>query len=99
MSAMSQFLPLPALRRLLRRYGVNPRFRKRARSRLIFSALLEPLRGYERLRWGRRIRATRIEQPPVYPLGYGRSGTTHLHYLLCQDPQFGVVSNYLANRC
>jgi hypothetical protein len=96
-SAISQFIPLPALLRLLRRHPVDPRYRKRVRSRVIFSACLEPLRWYERLRWGRRLRSTRIAHPPVYLLGYGRSGTTHLHYLLWQDPRFGVVSNYLAN--
>ena len=95
--AISQFIPLPALLRLLRRHAVDPRYRKRVRSRVIFSAALEPVRWVERLRWGRRLRATRIEKPPVFLLGYGRSGTTHLHYLLWQDPQFGVVSNYQAN--
>ena len=97
MSSMSQFLPLPALLRLLRQHEVDDRYRKRVRSQMIFSAALEPLRWWERLRWGGRIRRTEIEHPPVYLLGYGRSGTTHLHYLLWQDPRFGVVSNYLAN--
>ena len=97
MSSMSQFLPLPALLRLLRQYEVDERYRKRARSQMIFAAMIEPLRWWERLRWGGTIRRTEIEQPPVYLLGYGRSGTTHLHYLLWQDPQFGVVSNYLCN--
>ena len=97
MSAISQFIPLPVLLRLLRRHRPDPRYRKRARSRVIFSALIEPLRWYERLRWGRTLRRTRIEQPPVFLLGFGRSGTTHLHNLLWMDPQFGVVSNYQAN--
>ncbi|MBW2418768.1 MAG: sulfotransferase [Deltaproteobacteria bacterium] len=87
----------PALLRLLRQYEVDDRYRKRARAQLIFSAALEPFRWWERLRWGGRIRRTEIEQPPVYLLGFGRSGTTHLHNLLWQDPQFGVVTNYLAN--
>lgn len=97
MSAISQFVPLPVLLRLLRRHRPDPRYRKRARSRVIFSALIEPLRWYERLRWGRQLRRTRIEKPPVFLLGFGRSGTTHLHNLLWQDPELGVVSNYQAN--
>jgi len=97
MSAISQFMPLPALLRLLRRHGVDSRYRRRARSRLIFSALVEPLRWYERLRFGRRLRNTQIERDPIFLLGYGRSGTTHLHYLFWQDPRFGFVTNYQAN--
>jgi len=95
-SAISQFIPLPALLRLLRQYPVDARYRKRVRSRLLFSAAVEPLRWVERLRWGRRLRATRVEAP-LFLLGFGRSGTTHLHYLMWQDPQFGVVSNYQAS--
>ena len=96
-AAISQFVPLPALLRLLRGNQIDPRYRKRVRSRLIFSALIEPVRWYEQLRYGRRIRNTEIAPSPVFLLGFGRSGTTHLHNLLWKDPQFGVVTNYQAN--
>jgi hypothetical protein len=95
--AIGQFTPYPVLRRLIRRHGVDPRYRKRARSRLITAAIVEPLRWYERLRYGRRLRRTSVHPEPVFLLGYGRSGTTHLHNLLWQDPQLGVVSNYQAS--
>jgi hypothetical protein len=42
------------------------------------------------------MRRTRIE-PPLFLLGFGRSGTTHLHNLMWQDPQFGVVTSYQSN--
>jgi hypothetical protein len=32
--------------------------------------------------------------PPVFVLGFWRSGTTLLHELLCSDPQFGFPSTY-----
>lgn len=32
--------------------------------------------------------------PPVFILGFWRSGTTFLHELLCSDPQFGFPSTY-----
>lgn len=70
--------------------------RKRARRRLVTAALVEPLRFWERLRYGRLLRRTELAPEPVFLLGYGRSGTTHLHNLLWKDPQFGVVSNYQA---
>lgn len=50
-----------------------------------------PLRAWERLRHGARIDAVEIDEPPVFIVGHWRSGTTHLHNLLSQDPQFGCV--------
>jgi hypothetical protein len=50
----------------------------------------------ERLRWGRRTRGERIRQAPVFIIGHWRSGTTHLHNLMSQDPAFGCVSMYQA---
>ena len=97
MSSMSQFLPLPAVRRLLKQHKVDARYAKRARSWVIFSTLIEPLRWIENIRFGRQIRNTELNGDPVFLLGFGRSGTTHLHNLFYQDPQFGVVSNYQAS--
>jgi hypothetical protein len=96
-AAMSQFLGFRALRRMLRKGQVDPAYRAKVRSRLWFSALSSPLRWAERLVYGWRIKRQDIGAPPVFLLGMGRSGTTHLHYLLWQDPQFGVVTNYQAN--
>jgi hypothetical protein len=95
--SMSQFLPYPELRALLRSYPPDERYRKLARSRLIFSALIEPLRWYEKLRYGRLMARTQIEEPPIFLLGFGRSGTTHLHNLMWKDGRFGVVSTYQAS--
>ena len=86
----SQFIPLRSLLRLLRRYDVDPKYRKLARSRVIFSLLTAPFRIWERVRYGATLRRTHITQPPVFLLGFGRSGTTHLHNLFWQAG-FGVV--------
>src|SRR5262249_55588520 len=51
--------------------------------------------GHTLLRWlqeaifGRRIRKTKIIQPPIFILGHWRSGTTLLHELLVLDPRHG----------
>ena len=66
MAPMAQFLPYSSARQLVREHEVDPRYEKRARSWLIFAALTEPLRWYERLRWGRRVRATRFEEEPEW---------------------------------
>jgi len=34
--------------------------------------------------------------PPVFILGLWRSGTTHLHYAMARDPQFGFLNNHQA---
>ena len=33
-----------------------------------------------------------LKEPPIFIIGHWRSGTTHLHNLLTQDPQFGYIS-------
>lgn len=95
--SMAQFLGFRALRRVLKKGDVDPDYRDRVRTRLIFSVLSSPVRWAEKLVWGRKIAKQDIGQPPVFLLGMGRSGTTHLHYLLWHDKQFGVVTNYQAN--
>ncbi|MCG8570709.1 MAG: sulfotransferase [Spirochaetes bacterium] len=49
--------------------------------------ILYPLVLIERLLYNHKIKKTQMD-PPVFILGHMRSGTTFLHYLLCQDPQF-----------
>lgn len=36
------------------------------------------------------------DHPPVFILGLWRSGTTHLHYAMARDPQFGYLNNHQA---
>ena len=65
-ASSSQFIPLRSLLRLLRRYDVDPKYRKRARGRVVFSLLTTPFRLWERVRYGRLIRNTRIPDAPVF---------------------------------
>jgi hypothetical protein len=51
-----------------------------------------PFRFYESRRLNKVIHQTKISKPPIFILGHWRTGTTHLHNLLCQNPQFGFVS-------
>jgi hypothetical protein len=44
-----------------------------------------------------KIHCVPIEKhPPLFILGIFRSGTTHLHYALARDPQFGYLTNHQA---
>ena len=90
-NAMSQFIQLPALLRLLRRGRIGAGYRWYVTKRLLFSLLLEPFRLYEKLYWGRRIAATELTAPPVFLLGMGRSGTTHLYNILSKSAGFASV--------
>ena len=64
-------------------------------------ALLPPLSVYnstmklvEQLLYGKKIAETELPAPPIFVLGFWRSGTTLLHNLMASDPQFTYVSLY-----
>jgi len=60
------------------------------------SSLLNSVQArIEERRFGDRIRATRVERP-LFVLGQYRSGTTHLHNLIANDPRFGFCNYYQA---
>jgi len=48
----------------------------------------------QQLFYGKRIRETRIKQPPIFIIGHWRSGTTHLHELLIRDERFAFPTTY-----
>ena len=75
---------------------IHPRFLLRATWVLATAVGGVPLALWERLRHGRRIARTELREPPIFIVGHWRSGTTHLHNLMCCDPSFGFVSNYQA---
>ena len=58
----------------------------------ILSAIGIPFRAYEHWKFDKVIRKIKINKPPIFILGHWRSGTTHLHNILTQDPQFGYIS-------
>jgi omega-hydroxy-beta-dihydromenaquinone-9 sulfotransferase len=49
--------------------------------------LLEPLRLLELIVYHRKIKAHKLEKPPIFILGYWRSGTSFFQGLLCEDPK------------
>ena len=54
-----------------------------------------PLALAESVAFSKTLRNTSV-QPPIFIVGHWRSGTTHLHNLLCQDPAFGYLTMYQA---
>jgi omega-hydroxy-beta-dihydromenaquinone-9 sulfotransferase len=59
------------------------------------SVAAAPLALAESVTFRKKLRATSV-QPPIFIVGHWRSGTTHLHNLLCQDPTFGYLTMYQA---
>ncbi len=79
---------------LLLRYGRH--FDKRHIPRLIwmtlFILLTIPIRVFERVLFGWRVHRHQLSNPPVFIIGHWRSGTTNMHNLMLQDPQFASVN-------
>jgi hypothetical protein len=48
----------------------------------------------QRVRYGRLIDETWIDQPPVFIIGHWRSGTTYLHELMHLDSRFVSPTTY-----
>jgi len=84
---------LPHWLRLRRQFGpIAPRAAKRARKITLGSLFLGPSQLYESLRFGRRVAATELDPSPVFIIGHWQAGHSLLHYLMCQDEQFGHVN-------
>ena len=60
----------------------------------IFTPFNDVLALVQSLIYGRRIRQTQIDEPPIFILGHWRSGTTLLHELLMTDPRFACPNTY-----
>jgi omega-hydroxy-beta-dihydromenaquinone-9 sulfotransferase len=76
------------------RFAVSWIYLHRALLTFACSLAAFPLQLIERAWFGRKIRRTRIVQPPVFILGHWRSGTTYMHNLMSVDAQFVSPSTY-----
>jgi len=73
---------------------VNPKYLSRFLLTSIASAILDPFGRGETIIKSKTIRQTKMKEPPVFIIGFWRSGTTFLHNLLCQDPNNAYTSTY-----
>jgi len=88
------FSTLPNWLRLLWRYGgqIEKGHRLRAIRITLFVIATIPIRVFEKLLFGLAIRRHKLSEPPVFIIGHWRSGTTNMHNLMLQDPQFASVT-------
>jgi hypothetical protein len=82
--------------KLLRREKVSRAYVGRTILLLSTSLLTLPFRMYESLRYRHRVKSVVISEPPIFIIGHPRSGTTHLHNLMCQDKNMGYVTTLQA---
>ncbi|MFT6209959.1 MAG: hypothetical protein ACJATE_000554 [Bacteroidia bacterium] len=73
------------------RKHIDPRFLPKMFVITVMITLYTPIIWFERFRYGKKIRETKVKAP-IFILGHQRSGTTYLNYLLCRDSQFGCLT-------
>jgi omega-hydroxy-beta-dihydromenaquinone-9 sulfotransferase len=78
------------------RFQISPRHWPKTVSITLIAAFNSFLWAIEQLIYGRAVRRTEVNPRPLIVLGHWRSGTTWLHELLGQDPQFSWPTTYQA---
>jgi len=79
---------------LVKRNKIPPRYYLRLLAVTLINIINLPFRAYERAFINPKYKRKSIDMEPVFILGHWRSGTTHLHNLMCQDPQMGYTTTY-----
>ena len=75
---------------------IDRKFIPRALFVCLSTLLTSPLRVYESVRYGRTVKNTAIHPSPIFVIGHWRTGTTHLHNLMCKDRNLGYVTVFQA---
>ncbi|MGI9341570.1 MAG: sulfotransferase family protein [Gammaproteobacteria bacterium] len=88
--------PMTLLRLAMRIATVSPKKIPRLLGILGASVGGLPLSTWQTVTHASRIRNQRVHDAPVFIIGHWRSGTTLLHNLMSQDPQFGCLRMFTA---
>ena len=78
---------------LLRHFKIDLRYGPRFFLTLLINLINWPFRTYERLFINPRYKQLKEGTEIIFIIGHWRSGTTHLHNLMAQDPQMGYTTN------
>lgn len=84
------------VRLIVRNGGVPRRFWPKLARILALSIAAAPLRLAETVASSRLLPRATLREPPLFVLGLARTGTTHLHNLLVQDPNHGCLTTFQA---
>lgn len=73
---------------------IKPQYFSKVVRLLTTSLMLQPLDFFEGIRYNKAINNTPLDQEHIHILGHWRSGTTHLHNLMVQDPRYAFASTF-----
>jgi hypothetical protein len=85
---------LPNFFRVLKMGNPEIRFYPKLLLTLLVIIISSPFQLFEYFYFRNKVRKFKFKEPPVFIIGHWRSGTTHLHNLLCQDPNHGYLTTY-----
>ena len=68
--------------------GIDRKYLHRALFITIISLFTVPIRVLFKIKYEKKINNIELHNPPIFIIGHWRSGTTYLHELLSNDPQF-----------
>ncbi|WKK65644.1 sulfotransferase family protein [Lutimonas zeaxanthinifaciens] len=75
-------------------YRISLKYLGRVILTVLINLINLPFRIYEKLFINKKYKSQTLEHPPIFIIGHWRSGTTHLHNILCQDDQMGYVNTF-----
>jgi hypothetical protein len=61
---------------------------------LLIACIFEIFNFWEKIILRKRMKTQLMEEPPVFIIGFWRSGTTLLHNLLCRDPKAAYTTTF-----
>jgi len=79
---------------LAKHHNIAPKYYLKLCKMFLTSISLAPINFLEKIIYQKSIRKTILQKPPIFIIGHWRSGTTHLHNLMVQDPQFAYASTF-----
>lgn len=82
------------LKRISRNKRIDPGYLNKYRATAVVSTILTAFSKFESSWNAKQLEKTKISKPPVFIVAFWRSGTTLLHNLLCQNPEFAFVSTF-----
>lgn len=82
------------IKKIFENKNVDTFYKSRKRNAYLVSALAEPFKWWESFKYDDVLQEIALPKSPVFILGHWRSGTTLLHNIMCQDPQYAYVTTY-----
>jgi hypothetical protein len=81
---------------VIKGYRIDLRYYPKFILSFLISLIFEVMNLAEHLVEKRRLKNIVPEEPPIFVIGFWRSGTTILHSMLCQDKRAGYVTTFQA---